>query len=88
MAKQITQAQFDKLKELRRNLDAFTSIDSRIGILVHIDQILNDIDGTSAFHTNLTTELIYYKSRREKYENFNTLTAIISNAINYYEGEL
>ncbi|OVE55955.1 hypothetical protein [Chryseobacterium mucoviscidosis] len=88
MAKQITQAQLDKIKELRRQLDALTTVDSRIGNLVHIQQILNDVDSGSNFYNNLSVELIKYTTRRERYEGFNTLTSIVSNAINYYEGEL
>lgn len=87
MSKQITQKQLDKLKELRTQLMS-PSIDIRIGVLVHINQILKDIDFVSTFHSNLSTDLTMYKIQREGFKSFDTILQTINNAINYYEGEV
>ncbi|AZB30715.1 hypothetical protein [Chryseobacterium balustinum] len=81
--KKATQAQLEKLKELRTQLIS-PSIDIRIGILVHIDQILKDIDFISSFHSNLSTDLVIYKMQREKF-NFDSIVQTVNHAINYYE---
>lgn len=84
MSKQITDVQLRKLRDLRTQLIT-PNIDIRIGAIVHINQILKDIDFLSTFTSNLSTELSIYKNYREDY-NFETIIQIINNAINYYEG--
>lgn len=87
MSKKATSQQLEKLKELRNQLIA-PSIDIKIGTLIHIDQILKDIDLTSTFHSNLSSDLTMYKIQRENYKNFDTILQTINNAINYYEEQL
>lgn len=88
MRKQITPQQLEQLKKLRSSLTPFLSIDNKIGAVVHLKQLLKDIDMTSSFSSSLSTELIGLEVHREKYTNLSTITAIIDNAIKYYEEQL
>ncbi|SHF16748.1 hypothetical protein [Chryseobacterium takakiae] len=88
MAKQITQQKLDELKKLRSSLTSNASIDYTIGTIVHIKQVLADLDLTSAFSFSITTELNKLEIYRDKYSNFSTTTSIIDNAIDYYASQL
>lgn len=88
MAKQITQQKLDELKKLRSSLTSGASIDYTIGTIVHIKQVLADLDLTSAFSFSITTELNKLEIYRDKYSNFSTTTSIIDNAIDYYASQL
>ncbi|SUX46626.1 hypothetical protein [Chryseobacterium indoltheticum] len=88
MGKQINHQQLEQLKKLRTSLTPFLSIDNKIGAVVHLKQLLKDIDMTSSFTSSLSTELIGLEVYREKYPNLSTITAIVDNAINYYSSQL
>lgn len=88
MAKQITQQKLDELKKLRSSLTSNASIDYTIGTIVHIKQVLADLDLTSTFSFSITTELNKLEIYRDKYSNFSTTTSIIDYAIDYYASQL
>jgi len=88
MAKQITQQKIDELKKLRSSLSSLTSIDYTIGTIVHIKQVLADLDLTSSFSFSITTELNKLEVYRDNYSNFCTTKSIIDHAIDYYSAQL
>lgn len=88
MAKHITQQKIDELKKLRSSLNPAVSIDYRIGTIVHIKQVLADLDLTSSFSFSITTELNKLEVYRDNYSNFSTTTSIIDHAIDYYSAQL
>lgn len=88
MAKKITQQKLDELKKLRSSLAPGVSIDCTIGTIVHIKQVLADLDLMSTFSYSITTELNKLEVYRDKYSNFSTTTSIIDNAIDYYTSQL
>lgn len=86
--KNVTREQLEELKGLRKNLTPQLSVDAKLNTLIQVTQVLRTINLTSRFASNVSTEFTGLEVFGERYNNFPRITAVIDDAINYYDEQL
>lgn len=80
-----TNQQVNKLKELYNGVLGTSDKSTQKGLLTHFSQILHDISPVSDFYRDFRTQLISFDVGLESSAK---LTAIMRNAIDYYQAQV